>query len=118
MTMRDNRAGYSQARFNEGAFNFIGFEIILAALAVGVATKSWWWGGGVLFALLFGLFFRMVAWPMALAFSLAWGGAAWVVGTAAWGIPAGWVLAGIAFLASLGAHIGAMDYARDIGRAE
>ena len=47
MTIRNTRAGFTQAQFNDDASSLVIFEILLIAVAFGVGMQSWWWGGGI-----------------------------------------------------------------------
>ena len=43
MPIRDTRAGFTQAKFNEDASSFIIFEILVIAVAFGIGMQRWWW---------------------------------------------------------------------------
>ena len=41
MRIRDTRAGFTQAKFNEDASSFVIFEILVLAVAFGIGMQSW-----------------------------------------------------------------------------
>ena len=47
MSIRDKRAEFTQAKFNDDDSSLVIFEIIVIAIAFGIEMQRWWWGGGI-----------------------------------------------------------------------
>ena len=114
MGIRDTRAGVTQAKFNEDAINAIILEIIVLAVAVGIGKNSWWWGGGIFIGGGIILYTPVLNIVFALLISAFWASVGFAIGSAIGQNGANYVLAIIAGLASLGAHMGAIDWAKDM----
>jgi len=115
MSIRDTRAGFTQSRFNEDAMNLVALEITALAVAVGIGKSSWWWGGGRFIGCAMVLAIPGLNALFALALSAAWAGVGFAIGMAVNQNGANYVIAAIAGLASLGCHLGAIEWATDIG---
>ena len=115
MNIRDTRAGMTQSRLNEDAMSIVGLEIAAIAVAVGIGKSSWWWGGGTFIgcAAILGIPGLNILFSIAL--SAIWAGIGFALGTGINQSGANYVIAAIAGLASLGFHLGAIEWASDIG---
>lgn len=107
------RKGVTNARFNEKNSGIFFVEIAIVAIIAGYAYKSWWVFGGVLLGLIIGLVIPGVAIFVAIGFSIAWGFIGYAIGSWFSG-QAAIVLAIIGFLAGLGLHLSAIEWAQDI----
>ena len=113
--MKDVRAGNSQSRLGEQAFGIMAVEATAISIGAGYYFESWWVGGAVFVLMLVLMAVKSMRIPVALAFAVAWGAFGYVVGIQTEQAGAQFVIAGVAFLVGLGAHIAALEYAGDIG---
>ncbi|ART82033.1 hypothetical protein CBP31_04850 [Oceanisphaera profunda] len=111
----DVRKGITKAQFNEDNANILFAEIGITAIAVGVYFQSWFWGGGVLLALMICLFIKQIAILLILVFSVGWAVAGYFIGGIFESSQASIVLAILGFLCGLGANISALEWTKDIG---
>tara|TARA_B100001758_G_scaffold193494_1_gene170799 strand:+ start:543 stop:899 length:357 start_codon:yes stop_codon:yes gene_type:complete len=118
MSIRTTRAGFSQAKFNDDASSLVVFEILLIAVAFGIGTQSWWWGGGIFLAGMIVMVTPILNILFCLAMTAAWAVAGFHIGEAIGHDGANYVIAIIAGLISLGAHLGAIEWAEDMGDKE
>lgn len=139
MTTQNVRRGVTNARFNENAFAYIAIEILLFSIIVGAAFSSWWIFGGIFVGSVLCIYLPIVNWVFSVVASLFWcvfwgaivclfSGCDISFGDAStiWehvdniiGIfhHSGPLIVGlIAFLASLGLHIAAIEYGKDLGQ--
>lgn len=135
--MSDIRKGVTQASFNESASNFVVFEIIIIAILSGVGFESWWVFGGVFLGLLIAFFIPVVNMVVGVVASICWGVFAGLVSgfffldpdiinpDDHWQNATVFVSNGatlvpfiLVFLSSLGAHIGAVEWVRDLNDPE
>ena len=115
MAIRNTRAGFTQAKFNHDASSLIIFEILLIAVAFGVGLQSWWWGGGIFLGGMIVMVTPVLNILFCLAMTAAWAVAGFNIGEAIGQEGANYVIAIIAGLISLGAHLGAIEWAEDMG---
>ena len=115
MNRIDVRASITQAKFNEESVNTLFAEIAIAAIALGLLTKSWWIFGIAFVGLILGLRFRKFAVILCIIFSLCWGVAGYFVGALFSSLSASIVLAIIGLLAGLGGNFAAIEWVRDMG---
>ena len=115
MSIRTTRAGFSQAKFNDDASSLVVFEILLIAVAFGIGTQSWWWGGGIFLGGMIVMVAPILNILFCLAMTAAWAVAGFHIGEAIGQDGANYVIAIIAGLVSLGAHLGAIEWAEDMG---
>ncbi len=118
MSIRDTRAGFTQAKFNEDAIGIVGLEIVALAIAVGIGKSSWWWGGGIFLGGMVIINIPVLNILFSLVMTAAWGLVGYVIGEAIGHEGANWVIGTLAGLVSLGAHLGAIEYAEDIARKD
>ena len=115
MTIRNTRAGFTQAQFNDDASSLVIFEILLIAIAFGVGMQSWWWGGGIFLGGMIVMVAPVLNILFCLAMTAAWAVAGFHIGEAIGQVGAKYVIAIISGLISLGTHLGAIEWAEDIG---
>ena len=115
MTIRNTRAGFTQAQFNVDASSFVIFEILVIAVAFGIGMKSWWWGGGIFLGGMIVMVTPVLNILFCLAMTAGWAVAGFHIGEAIDQEGANYVIAIIAGLISLGAHLGAIEWAEDMG---
>ena len=114
MTIRNTRAGFTQAQFNDDASSLVIFEILLIAVAFGIGMQSWWWGGGIFLGGMIVMVTPVLNILFCHAMTAAWTVAGYHIGEAIGQDGANYVIAAIAGLMSLGAHLGAIEWAEDI----
>ena len=85
------------------------------AIAIGYATKSWWWGGGTFLGLLFLSMIPSIGVVMCYLFGAAWGVIGYYLGDLLFGNDAAWVIGIIAALCGIGANLAGRQYFEDIG---
>ena len=115
MTIRNTRAGFTQAQFNDDASSLVIFEVLLIAVAFGVGIQSWWWGGGIFLGGMIVMVTPILNILFCLAMTAAWAVAGFHIGEAIGQDGANYVIAIIVALVSLGAHLGAIEWAEDMG---
>lgn len=115
MTIRNTRAGITQAQFNDDASSLVIFEILLIAVAFGIGMQSWWWGGGIFLGGMIVMVTPILNILFCFAMTAAWGVVGFQIGKAIGQDGANYVIAIIAGLISLGAHLGAIEWAKDMG---
>lgn len=113
MSMRDVRRGYTQAKFNKSASNWLFFEVFAISIAAGLYYQSWWVFGGILFAMLIMLNVRVLAIVLLGILSLLWGGVGWYIGSYFWETSAAVVL-GVILLSTGGMHMSALEWVEDL----
>ena len=115
MSIRDTRAGFTQARFNDDASSLVIFEILIIAVAFGIGMQSWWWGGGIFLGGMIVMVTPILNILFCLAMTAAWAVTGFHIGEAIGQEGANYVIAIISGLVSLGAHLGAIEWAEDLG---
>ena len=115
MTIRNTRTGFTHAQCNDDASSLVSFEILLIAVAFGVGMQSWWWGGGIFLGGMIIMVTPILNILFCLAMTAAWAVAGFHIGEAIGQEGANYVIAIIAGLISLGAHLGAIEWAEDMG---
>lgn len=115
MTIRNTRAGFTQAQFNDDASSLVIFEILLIAVAFGAGMQIWWWGGEIFLGGMIVMATPVFNILFCLAMTAAWAVAGFDIGEAIGQEGANYVIAIIAGLISLGAHLAAIEWAKDIG---
>jgi hypothetical protein len=116
MSTADVRAGIAQAKENEAATLLPAFELMVLAVCVGIWLHSWTWGIAAYLAAGAAFCAKPLRPVFALVFSVMWAYVALLLGRSL-GTGAGILLAGVAFLASLGAHLAAGQHVDDLNRA-
>lgn len=109
------RKGITQAKFNDKAFNVIGAEIFVLAVAAGYLTHSWIVFGVLFIGLLISFQIRKVAIILSVILSIGWGFVAWKV-AAIFGISIAGLIV-ISILATLiggGYHRASIEYVEDL----
>ena len=114
MAIRNTRAGFSQAKLNDQASSLVIFEIIVIAVAFGIALQSWWWGGGIFLGGLFVISTPILNIIFCLMMTFAWAVVGYQIGDELGQEGANIVISIIFGLISLGAHLGAIQWAEDI----
>ena len=115
MAMRSTRAGFTQAKFNDDASSLVIFEIIVIAVAFGIGMQSWWWGGGIFLGGVIVMVTPILNILFCIAMTALWAVAGFHIGEAIDQEGANYVIAVIAGLIALGAHLGAIEWAEDLG---
>ena len=115
MSIRNARAGFTQAKFNDDASSLVIFEILVIAVAFGIGMQSWWWGGGIFLGGMIVMVTPILNILFCLAMTAAWAVAGFHIGEAIDQEGANYVIAILAGLISLGAHLGAIEWAEDMG---
>ena len=133
MSVGATRKGFTQAKFNEDAVNIIFGEILILSCSAGFYYSSWYVFGGMVIGLIVCMYIPVINIIMGLGLSCLWAimGATVVcffqdvqisditdfIGflTTVFSTPASQVIGGILFLSGLGAHLGAIEWARDVG---
>lgn len=115
MSIRNTRAGVSQASFNEDAINIVGLEIVALAVAVGIGKNSWWWGGGTFVGCAIIMAIPVLNILFCFCISAVWAAVGFTIGSGIGQNGANYVLGGIAGLCSLGLHLGAIEWTSDMG---
>jgi hypothetical protein len=129
MSSGDTRKGFTQARFNDDAFSFVATEVILVSAIAGLAMSNWYVFGGLLIGMLICINIPVINMIMSFSLSLLW---SLVVGRLLGGekiehlssiselfdYPSSLVVGGLVFLISLGMHVGAIEYGRDLVDSE
>ena len=136
MSVRSTRKGFTQAKFNDDAVNIIIGEIFILSCAAGFYYSSWYVFGGMVIGLMVCMYVPVINIIMGLGLSFLWAitGATVVcffqdvqisdisdfIGflTTVFSTPASQVIGGILFLSGLGAHLGAIEWARDVGDSD
>ena len=109
------RRGVTNAKFNEQMSSVLIYEIIAVAVAIGLITESWWWGGGAFLGLIVLVSIPSTGMIISMLFGVAWGAVGYFVGGALFGESASWVIAGIAGLCGYGANEAGRQYLEDLG---
>lgn len=109
------RRGITNSKHNEEMSGLFATEISTIAVAIGVATKSWWWGIGTLLGLFFLAMIPSIGAIMCFIFGVAWGVVGYFVGGYLFGSSASWPIAIIAGLCGLGANFAGRQHFEDIG---
>lgn len=129
MSSGDTRKGFTQARFNDDAFAWVATEIFLVSAIAGWETRNWYVFGGLFFGMLICMYIPVINMIMSFSLSLLSG---FVVGVLLGGekimrlssiselfdYPSSLVVGGLVFLISLGMHVGAIEYGRDLVDSE
>lgn len=115
MAIRSTRAGFTQAKFNDDASSLVIFEIIVIAVAFGIGMQSWWWGGGIFLGGVIVMVTPILNILFCIAMTALWAVAGFHIGEAIDQEGANYVIAVIASLIALGAHLGAIERAEDLG---
>lgn len=110
------RRGLTNARFNEENSNIFLGEIVVIAIAVGLWAHSWWAFGGALLGLFLALRVPVLALILVVLLSAGWGFIGWAIGTMFANLGAQVVLATLAFVAGLGAHLSGLEWVQDISQ--
>ena len=118
MSIRNIRAGNSQSRYNDSAVSFFYFELIVLAIAVGIGMSSWYWGGGVFLGGIIIISIPIINIFFSLLMTSVWGIIGYQIGEEIGQEGANLVIAIIAGLISLGAHLGAIEWVQDINRED
>jgi len=113
MDERRLRAAINQANENEKNSNTFAFQVLIAAIALGILTSSWWVFGISLVALFICAYIRPLAIIMAVVFSLGWGGIGVGIGSLFESIPAMIVLGLIGFGIGLGVNLSGVQWFSD-----
>ena len=108
-------AGFTQAKFNDDASSFVIFEILVIAVAFGIGMQSWWWGGGIFLGGMIVMVTPILNILFCIAMTAAWAVAGFHIGETIDQEGANYVIAILAGLISLGAHLGAIEWAEDMG---
>jgi hypothetical protein len=108
------RKGATQAAFNADSANVLIFETLVIAVAVGCWQHSWWWFGGTFLSLMIMVQIKTLANLMATLLSAGWAAIGYGVGML-FSHDASIVLAILGLLSSLGVHLSAIRWARDVG---
>lgn len=109
------RRGMTNAKFNEEMSDIFYWEIAIIAIAIGYATKSWWWGGGTFLGLLFLSMIPSIGVIMCYLFGAAWGVIGYYLGDLLFGNDAAWVIGIIAALCGIGVNLAGRQYFEDLG---
>ena len=115
MSIRNTRAGFTQAKFNDDASSVVIFEILVIAVAFGIGMQSWWWGGGVFLAGVIVMSTPILNVVFCYAMSALWATAGFPIGNEIGQDGANYVIGILAGLISLGLHLGAIEWAQDMG---
>ena len=115
MSIRNTRAGFTQAKFNDDASSVVIFEILVIAVAFGIGMQSWWWGGGVFLAGVIVMSTPILNVVFCYAMSALWATAGFQIGNEIGQDGANYVIGILAGLISLGFHLGAIEWAQDMG---
>ena len=136
MSVRSTRKGFTQAKYNDDAVNIIIGEIFILSCAAGFYYSSWYVFGGMVIGLMVCMYVPVINIIMGLGLSCLWAimGATVVCFfqdvqisdisgfkgflTTVFSTPASQVIGGILFLSGLGAHLGAIEWARDVGGSD
>jgi hypothetical protein len=89
-------------------------EFAIIAVIIGLVTRSWWWGGGSFVMMSVALFIKPLAIILVVLLSLGWSAVGYVIGAMFSSTQAMIVLAIIGFLAGIGVHTSAMEWAEDL----
>ena len=108
------RAAISQARVNESNSGCLIVQILIAAIALGVATQSWWLFGIALIGLFICISIKPVAKIMAFVFAIAWGVIGGAIGHAFDSTGAMVVLFVIGFGVGLGVNLSGAQWFSDV----
>ncbi len=114
MDHKQVRKGITNAEFIEDNSNIMFTEFAIIAVIIGLTTRSWWWGGGSFLGMVFAIFIKPLAIVLVVLLSLAWSAVGYIIGAMFDSTGAMVVLAIIGFLAGLGVHLSAMEWAEDI----
>ena len=114
MSIRDTRAGFTQAKFNDDASSLVIFEILVIAVAFGIGMKSWWWGGGIFLSGVIVMVTPIFNILFCLVITAAWAVTGFHIGKAIGHEGANYVIAIISGLISLGTHLGAIEWVEDL----
>lgn len=109
------RRGVTNAKFNDDFSGILGGEVAAIALAIGIAMKSWWWGGGTFLVLFILSFIPTIATIMCYIFGIAWGVIGYLLGGWLFGNDAAWVIGIFAAICGIGANLASKQYLDDIG---
>jgi hypothetical protein len=118
MSIKDVRAGISQAQMNEDSINYLLGEILIISIITGVITKSWWVFGAVLIGLFVGFMFKKIAIFLIILFSISWSTIGFIIGFHIGGFGAAFVIGFIILAISAGLHFSALEWLDDIGSNE
>ena len=115
MTIRNTRAGFTQAQFNDDASSLVIIEILLIAVAFGIGMLSWWWGGVIFLGGMIVMATPVLNILFCLAMTAAWAVAGYHIGEVIGQDGANYIIAVIAGLTSLGAQPGDIKLGEDMG---
>ena len=115
MSHHDTRKGMSQAVLNEQLSQVLICEIFVLSVVAGVYTKSWWIGGGLLFALCAGLTNGIASKAIVIVLTLGWGAIGARVGSSLFESVGAAVVLGVLGLGmGWGIHTAGLQWVRDI----
>lgn len=114
MDYKQVRKGVTNAEFNEDNSNIMFAEFAIIAVIIGLLTRSWWWGGGSFLSMIIALFIKPLAIVLVVVLSLCWAAVGYVIGAMFSSTGAMVVLSIIGFLAGIGVHWSALEWAEDI----
>jgi hypothetical protein len=114
----DVRKGIEDASINASGFKFMSGEILVVSAILGFSTRSWIIFGASLVILYALLFIKATAPILGILLSIGWGYIGFYFGRAWSGLTAAIILMIIAFIITIGIHIAAIDYKKDIVKAD
>lgn len=115
-SLRDDvRIANTQAEWNKENSNALPIQIIIIAIVIGIATKSWWIGAGVFMGVGFLLFIPYVGQLVCAILALLYAYIAYLLGSHFFSNDAGWVIAIFVGLGTLATNLSSRQWFNDIG---
>ena len=108
------RKGVTQARYNEDVSQIVWVEILLISGVLGQVFHSWLTFGACLIGFFVFLSIPILNVLFAITLSIGWGLIGYFAGGYFLTQNAGLVIGGIAFLSGVGAHLGFIEWTRDV----
>jgi|SRR5690606_7718636 len=110
----DVRKGLTNAKFNEKNSSFLFSEILIISIISGLYWDSWLIFGSLLFSLIIFLTIKPLAIILCIFLSLSWAIIGFFIGSFFNSTSASIVMSLIGFFASLGIHLSALNWVKDI----
>ncbi|WP_217511854.1 hypothetical protein [Vibrio metschnikovii] len=115
MSHNEVRKGVTNAKFNEEQSGILFGEMTIISIVIGLYAQSWWIFGITLAGLIIALFIPIIAIPLMVVLSIGWGIIGYGIGALFGSTGASVVIGIIGFVAGIGVHFSALQWAKDIG---
>lgn len=110
------RSGIVQEKYHSNNWGILSVEILLLAIGLGMAYRSWYVFGGVFFGLIILFSIPIISGILSILFSISWGFCGWNIGKMFNSLEASVVLGAISFCFGLAVHSSALVFLSDLTR--